>query len=212
MATTNIPSLLRSTTGRAVHFRVTPRPSNMGESREMMRLLTRFGEVEYFKNLAYDAYPAPNTCLAIFREESAAQECLRRTPIRFRMTRVNTTTTTGPTTPADSSDMNDPSSSFSDPETRIFQLSANTARANFRDQIDSTEHHGSFKVDGKSAAQQDLARRVPLHGLSHVKWPVQDKPWKVIDRQRRLDEAFRGSGKRKGLGEIWREGEDARTG
>ncbi|KAI7508327.1 hypothetical protein KC347_g6186 [Hortaea werneckii] len=212
MATTNIPSLLRSTTGRAVHFRVTPRPSNMGESREMMRLLTQFGEVEYFKNLAYDAYPAPNTCLAIFREESAAQECLRRTPIRFRMTRVNTTTTTsGPTDLADSSDMNDPSSS-SDPDTRIFQLSANTARANFRDQIDSAEHHGSFKVDGKSAAQQDLARRVPLHGLSHVKWPVQDKPWKVIDRQRRLDEAFRGSGKRKALGEIWREGADARAG
>ena len=41
--------------------------------------------MEYFKSLKYDALPAPNAALVIFREERAAGECLRRSPVRFRM-------------------------------------------------------------------------------------------------------------------------------
>ena len=66
-------------------MRITPRPSNLGESREILRLLSQFGEVEYFKNLKYDALSAPNTALVIYKDESAANECLKRSPIRFRM-------------------------------------------------------------------------------------------------------------------------------
>lgn len=81
--------LSRPLTNRALHLRLTPRPSNLGESREIHRLISQFGEVEYFKSLKYDALPAPNVALVIFKEETAAKECLRRSPIRFRMGRVN---------------------------------------------------------------------------------------------------------------------------
>lgn len=76
-------SLARSTAGRAVHLRLFPRPSSINESREVLRLLSQFGEVEYFKNLKYDTHPHPNASLVIFREEAAAQACLKRSPIRF---------------------------------------------------------------------------------------------------------------------------------
>ncbi|KAK3110428.1 hypothetical protein LTR53_015285 [Teratosphaeriaceae sp. CCFEE 6253] len=75
-------TLIRPTTGRAVHFRVMPRPSNIGESREILRLISQFGEVEYFKSLKYEALPAANTAIVIFREEDAARQCLKRSPCR----------------------------------------------------------------------------------------------------------------------------------
>lgn len=78
-------SLVRPTASRALHLRILPRPSNLGESREILRLLSQFGEIEYFKNLKYDALSAPNTSLVIFKEESAAEACAHKSPIRFRM-------------------------------------------------------------------------------------------------------------------------------
>lgn len=81
-------SLARPVTSRAVHLRITPRPSNLGESREILRLISEFGEVEYFKNLKYDTLSAPNTALVIFKDQEAAMHCMKRSPIRFRMGRA----------------------------------------------------------------------------------------------------------------------------
>lgn len=81
-------SIVRSTANRAIHLRITPRPSNLGESREILALISQFGEVEYFKNLKYDALPGPNASLVIFKSEDAALDCLKRSPIRFRMGRA----------------------------------------------------------------------------------------------------------------------------
>lgn len=78
-------SLARSTANRAVHLRITPRPSNISDSREILRLVSQFGEVEYFKNLKYDTLSHPSASLVIFRDEKAAQSCLKRSPIRFRL-------------------------------------------------------------------------------------------------------------------------------
>lgn len=78
-------SISRSTANRAVHLRITPRPSNISDSREILRLVSQFGEVEYYKNLKYDTLSHPSASLVIFRDEAAAQSCLKRSPIRFRL-------------------------------------------------------------------------------------------------------------------------------
>lgn len=84
--TTRLASSVRSAVNnRAVSISVTPRPLNIGESREIYRLLARFGEVDYYKNLLYDLIPTPGQAHIIYRDESAAQKCIERSPIRFRM-------------------------------------------------------------------------------------------------------------------------------
>ncbi|KAK3705120.1 hypothetical protein LTR37_013487 [Vermiconidia calcicola] len=82
-------SLTRPLSTRAIHLRITPRPSNLGESREILRLLSAFGEIEHFKSLRYDVLSAPNAALVIYKDEAAALECLKRSPVRFRMGRVS---------------------------------------------------------------------------------------------------------------------------
>jgi hypothetical protein len=82
---TTMTSLARSTANRAVHLRITPRPSNISDSREILRLVSQFGEVEYYKNLKYDTLSHPSASLVIFRDEKAAESCLKRSPIRFRL-------------------------------------------------------------------------------------------------------------------------------
>jgi hypothetical protein len=71
-----------------MHMYISPRPSNLGESREIMRLLSQFGEIEYYKNLKYESLSQPRSAAVIYKDEKAAEECLRRSPIRFRMGRV----------------------------------------------------------------------------------------------------------------------------
>jgi len=41
--------------GGAVHIRIVPRPRNLGESREILRILEKFGEIVMFKHLKVSA-------------------------------------------------------------------------------------------------------------------------------------------------------------
>lgn len=41
----------RAVAGRAVHIKIHPRPRNITESREILRVLQSYGEVMMFKNL-----------------------------------------------------------------------------------------------------------------------------------------------------------------
>ncbi|KAM0720485.1 hypothetical protein Q7P37_004621 [Cladosporium fusiforme] len=257
-------SLSRPLTSRAIHLRVTPRPSNLSESREILRLLNKFGEVEYFKNLKYDTLTHPNTSLVIFREEKAAEQALKRSPIRIRIgeeyvieeesvrevkqlrmetdmeTERQTERETGmkrpraaapfglpqtqsrtqarplstktqpqpqptiptPTRPTPNLPFLPPTSTSSSqpPKSRIFQLQTNPARASFRDAIDRSQYHGRFAIDGKSVIQQDLAKRVPVLGMSCWDWRL-EIPERVAQRVK----GKMGEGERS-LRSVWEEG------
>lgn len=84
--------LARPLANRGVHIRITPRPSSLGESREILRLLGQFGEIEYYKSLKYDGQGMGRSHagvgLVIFKEEDGASKCFRGSPVRFRMGRV----------------------------------------------------------------------------------------------------------------------------
>jgi len=76
---------------RSIHLRIVPRPTNLSESREIFRVLQRFGEISVFKNLRYEYHnPADNIALAIFRDAAAAQKALDASPIRFALEKVLT--------------------------------------------------------------------------------------------------------------------------
>ncbi|KAF2865112.1 hypothetical protein BDV95DRAFT_458192, partial [Massariosphaeria phaeospora] len=74
---------------RCVHLRIQPRPANLSESREVFRLLQRFGEVSTCKYLRYEYHnPADNIALAIYRDSGSAQKALDASPIRFSLERL----------------------------------------------------------------------------------------------------------------------------
>ncbi|KAI9719317.1 MAG: hypothetical protein M1812_003647 [Candelaria pacifica] len=70
--------------GRAVHIKVHPRPRNLDECREILRVLERYGEVVMFKNLRHEFQaPAPNTVLAIYQHASSASNLVAASPLRY---------------------------------------------------------------------------------------------------------------------------------
>lgn len=225
-------SIIRSTANRAVHLRIVPRPSNLGESREILRLISQFGEVEYFKNLKYDHLSAPNAALVIYKNEDAAQSCLRGSPIRFRMGRAFAGETAFQPVDESASRVDRPSQNPFDqaaltsttasqdhqPEqtqtpsqppppqlhgSQLYQIQAHPARVNFRDQINAGQYHGPFAIDTKSVAQGDLSKSVPLPGLSCVDWRKEDKPWRIINAERFRE--HESSNRRKSLRELYEE-------
>ncbi|KAL9118102.1 MAG: hypothetical protein Q9187_005356 [Circinaria calcarea] len=70
--------------GRAVHIKIHPRPRNLAESRQVLRVLERYGEVVMFKHLKYEPQaPAPNSALAIYRYTTGAEKAMKASPMRF---------------------------------------------------------------------------------------------------------------------------------
>jgi hypothetical protein len=231
-------SLVRPTASRALHLRILPRPSNLGESREILRLLSQFGEIEYFKNLKYDALSAPNTTLVIFKEEKAAAACAHKSPIRFRMGKAPAGEQNPPPAPASTTadtSLRSPSGAsfdgnqsramstdtlptppvrtnqtpFQAPplpllESRIYQIESNIARAHFRDQINAGHYHGNFALDTKSVPQKELVKAVPIPGLSCVDWKREDRPWRVVRKEKEREQS--GPNRRKTLREIYEKG------
>ncbi|KZM20257.1 uncharacterized protein EKO05_0003657 [Ascochyta rabiei] len=73
---------------RSVHLRIVPRPANLSESREMLRVLQRFGDISTYKHLRYEYHnPADNVALAIYRTPDGAQQALNASPLRFALER-----------------------------------------------------------------------------------------------------------------------------
>lgn len=200
-----IKGLTRAIGSRAVHLRLIPRPEGVGESREILQLLQRYGKVEMFKNLKYDALPTPSTMLAIFQTEEAAEDLLRASPLRFNMApnpseervgenevqagpesasvhetssdRMALAETAARQSPAQSTSF---SSNTSAASTREYQLQVNASFMHHRDHINTNPYNGPFVVDKKSAIQEDLAKRVPLIGLSDVNLKKTEKPWRTL--------------------------------
>lgn len=76
----------RSLAARAVHLKITPAPSDIRQSREILKLLKGYGDVTMFRNLKYDkTNRAKDAILAVFRTSDSAAEVLRASPIRFSL-------------------------------------------------------------------------------------------------------------------------------
>jgi len=255
--------LARSLTGRSVHCRITPRPSNLGESREILRLLSQFGEIEYYKSLKYDGQGLgranPGIGLVIYKEEEGARKCFKGSPVRFRMGKVKigaqeaqqqreeqvqqerrdsrddvgtggkwglppkapfglepepqhqrrySSTSTLPNPPErplrmpfDPPSPRDTRAEKLADEERIFQIITSPTRRNFRLQADIGQWHGAYPLDKQSIGQEDLAKRVPLQGLSCVEWHGREKPLGVVTREKRVKEG------RESLGALWERGQ-----
>ncbi|XP_014558347.1 hypothetical protein COCVIDRAFT_36338 [Bipolaris victoriae FI3] len=91
-------SFRRALAPRSIHIRIIPRPANLSESREIYRVLQKFGELDTFKYLRYEYQnPADNVALAIYRDEMSAQRALDASPLRFALEKVVSPATTHPT-------------------------------------------------------------------------------------------------------------------
>lgn len=224
---------------RAVHLKIVPRLQTYAESQTILRMLQGFGEVQYYKNLNYERLRAPNTALAIFRDETAAQALIKESPLRFTMifdesgisyeqenvepsneaVEQKLGKTNAPESEAELPQYTSPSSApvqrgawgvpiqtrslstfnrqqlpkpkSQHPEEREYEIQVNRSTMNHRDHINVSHYHGPFAIDSKSAIQEDLAKRVPLPGLSDLNFRRPDKPWRILSWQRAREEKTR---------------------
>ncbi|KAI4828087.1 hypothetical protein E4T44_09869 [Aureobasidium sp. EXF-8845] len=161
-----LSGLIRPIGNRAVHLRLHPRVETLAESREILRLMQKYGRVEMFRNFKYDAMPLANNMIAIYETEEAARSLIKVSPLRFVM---------GP-------------EGSGEGRQRHYQLQANTSTFHHRDQIDQTMYNGSYQVSGRSLVQEDLAKNVPMVGLSEFTLRKEEKPWRVLRREKERDE------------------------
>ncbi|KAE9375164.1 hypothetical protein N431DRAFT_402495 [Stipitochalara longipes BDJ] len=77
---------MASLTARTVFLKLHPSARTFAERREVLRVMERFGEVSMFKSNKYNPRtPTPNTFIVLFASESAAQDLINASPIRYRL-------------------------------------------------------------------------------------------------------------------------------
>ncbi|RQM07361.1 hypothetical protein DH86_00003099, partial [Scytalidium sp. 3C] len=65
---------------------MTPTAKTFSERREVLRVLERFGKVDVFKGLKYNAAaPSANTFITVFEDQASAEDILRVSPIRYKL-------------------------------------------------------------------------------------------------------------------------------
>ncbi|KAI4090511.1 MAG: hypothetical protein L6R37_007869 [Teloschistes peruensis] len=90
----------------SIHVKISPRPQNLAESRQVMRVLQQYGEVVMYRHLKVslwadsiseiesdwaknDLYESPdptlNAALAIYRNQTSAHNAINASPIRFHL-------------------------------------------------------------------------------------------------------------------------------
>ncbi|KAL8695100.1 MAG: hypothetical protein Q9218_000378 [Villophora microphyllina] len=63
-----------------------PRPQNLAESRQVLRVLQQYGEVVMYRHLKYESpTPTLNAALAIYRTQTSAHNVINASPIRFHL-------------------------------------------------------------------------------------------------------------------------------
>ena len=90
-ATATAAAAGKSTISKAVHLRIYPHPRNLRESREVLRVLQRYGVVEMFKSLRVGHFiPQPSRFFFFFL---LYRFMLRTEFLKFRLTNFSLTTT-----------------------------------------------------------------------------------------------------------------------
>jgi len=210
-------SLARSLFDRTVHLAIKPRPEDLSQTWSILNLLKNYGPIEYFKHFKYSATPLHGSVLVIFHDRQSAADLLARSKFQCKMhfdgagravhaedTHVSTAEDDDEifrARPAGTSSYriayrprpaaNKPSSTKPAGEPLTFEIKATNSFFNHRDHIESGPYHGTFSVDHKSVAQEDLVKRVPLIGLSDVNIRKPEKPWRVMNWQKRRERETR---------------------
>ncbi|KAL8779092.1 MAG: hypothetical protein Q9203_001587 [Teloschistes exilis] len=70
----------------SIHVKISPRPLNLAESRQVLRVLQQYGEVVMYRHLKYESpNPTLNAALAIYRNQTSAHNAINASPIRFQL-------------------------------------------------------------------------------------------------------------------------------
>ncbi|KAL8735045.1 MAG: hypothetical protein Q9181_002983 [Wetmoreana brouardii] len=85
-ATSTAARAARSWQDCSVHVKIFPRPQNLAESKQVLRVLQQYGEVVMFRHLKYESpNPTLNAALAIYRDQTSAHNAIYASPIRFQL-------------------------------------------------------------------------------------------------------------------------------
>ena len=94
--------------------------------------------------------------------------------------------------------------------TQEFRLVISPSTQNHAAYISRQHYNGRFTLETRTIMGQDLEGRVPVPGLADLRWGVREVPLRIRNL-RAEDEMNEGRGRwKRGLGEIWREGQGER--
>ncbi|KAF2758783.1 hypothetical protein EJ05DRAFT_500302 [Pseudovirgaria hyperparasitica] len=81
-----IREIAASASRKAVRLKILPRPWNISESRAVLKVLQRYGDVVFFRHLQHETpKPAHNTVVAIFRDYASVDRLMQAQPIRYSL-------------------------------------------------------------------------------------------------------------------------------
>ncbi|KAL9103244.1 MAG: hypothetical protein Q9163_001695 [Psora crenata] len=209
----SLPAYAR-TIDRAVHVRIYPRPANIAESRHILSVLQKYGEVVYYQHLKHDpVMKAANSALALYKEKAEAQELIHASPVRFEMVGAGLKGVSRSRLEAaeddDDEDLKDAEKKSSpDRPAREFELRIEPSRLNHQAYIQRQHYYGYFEPDSTNLMFSDLEKRVPVVGMADCQVEKAEVPLRLRKRRMERERKEKRGVWRESLGDMWRRGRE----
>ena len=203
-----------NTVGRAVHIKLFPRPANIAESRQILSVLQRYGEVVTYLHLKHDpALRAKNTVLALYKDKAEADRLLNASPLSFEIRRDGVHELQERKHKArHSSDVEDRGKQDLREEakqssrTREFELRIEPSGLNYQAYIQRQHYYGSFEPNDNNIMFSDLERRVPNVGMADCRYEKGSVELRLRKKRMAREQRENRGLWRESLEDMWRKG------
>ncbi|KAJ6102001.1 hypothetical protein N7486_004428 [Penicillium sp. IBT 16267x] len=210
------PAALGRLASTQAHIQMIPSPRKIGETRQILAALQKFGEVTTFRNLKYDlSNKSPNKhrpIVAIFESPDAAQRAIASSPMTVTLDSTSSTSTSQPSDPKTSS----PTKQYKTHDPIFENIAPGTikciiepSRHNHENAIRRNHYFSTFYPDKEDPIYKDMnspQTRVPLKALGDV---LQSRKQKVNSYTQSKIYGTRRALGAESIMDIWREAKDS---
>ncbi|KAJ5526677.1 hypothetical protein N7513_010836 [Penicillium frequentans] len=207
------PTALGRLASTSVHIQMVPSPRRIGETRQILAALQKFGEVTTFRNLKYDISNKSTNkhrpIVAIFESPDAAQRAIASSPLTVTLDKSSTSQPSQPSeskAPTKQYKNHDPI--FDNVATGTIKCTIEPSRHNHENAIRRNQYFSAFYPDKEDPIYKDMNSPhtgVPLKALGDV---LQSRKDRLPSTPARISGTRRALGAESIMG-IWREARDS---
>ncbi|KAJ5636753.1 uncharacterized protein N7484_010066 [Penicillium longicatenatum] len=169
------PAALGRLASTQVHIQMIPSPRKIGETRQILAALQKFGEVTTFRNLKYDLSNKSTNkhrpIVAIFESPDAAQRAIASSPMTVTLDSTSTSQSSDPKTSSPTKQYKTHDPIFDDVATGTIKCIIEPSRHKHENAIRRNHYFSTFYPDTEDPIYKDMnspQTGVPLKALGDV--------------------------------------------
>ena len=196
------------TAGRGLRLKIYPRPTTLSDSRNILRVLQKYGHLVTYHFLRFDPTSrAQNTVIALYKDQTEAERLLAASPLQLEMgtwgVREASRLPNGHPVPSAPAEVSGGLVSAS-PASKEYLVVVERSIANLFAQQQRQHYSAAFEPDQNSIMYEDLASRVPIPAMADCQLEKGEVPLRVRIKRLEAEQTEMRGAFRESLWQTWK--------